>query len=337
MKRFFVLFSISVLAISCLACSVKQDSLPSWPWEDPDKDDEPWTEVSSEYGGLPEYVKIFKSPEKLQGTKALAYIATVDMSKAGFNVWGLDDPEIDGTEESLKTPAVVYKDNNAAIIINGGYFYSDGGKNYPASLAVNEGKLLSYNINYCSDDWVKIYYPTRAAFIQHTDGTIEASWTYYTSSGKHFVYDQPARNSMEGTPLAVPSETFPSEARIFEAKNAIGGGPVLIKNGELKNTFLYECFKAEKDVQCAVPAPRTAIGVTKDNLLVLFVCEGRGMTEGVKGLTTEQVGKALLQFGCIDAINLDGGGSSCMLVGGKETIKPSDGTQRHVGSCIYIK
>ena len=136
------------------------------------------SDLSSEYGGLPEYVKIFKSPEKLQGTKALAYIATVDMSKAGFNVWGLDDPEIDGTEESLKTPAGVYKDKNAAIVINGGYFYSDGGKNYPTSLVVNDKKLLSYNINYCSDDWVKIYYPTRAAFIQHTDGTIEASWTH---------------------------------------------------------------------------------------------------------------------------------------------------------------
>jgi exopolysaccharide biosynthesis protein len=34
---------------------------------------------------------------------------------------------------------------------------------------------------------------------------------------------------------------------------------------------------------------------------------------------------------------LDGGGSSCMLVNGRETIKPSDGTQRAVTSAVVLK
>ena len=61
------------------------------------------------------------------------------------------------------------------------------------------------------------------------------------------------------------------------------------------------------------------------------------MTEGVKGLTTADVANVLLDLGCIEAINLDGGGSSCMLVNGKETIKLSDRSQRAVGSTIMIK
>ena len=81
----------------------------------------------------------------------------------------------------------------------------------------------------------------------------------------------------------------------------------------------------------------TAIGVTADNRLVLFVCEGRDMTEGVKGYSTEDVAKILLEFGCTEAINLDGGGSSCLLVNGLETIQPSDGAQRPVGSCVFVK
>ena len=61
------------------------------------------------------------------------------------------------------------------------------------------------------------------------------------------------------------------------------------------------------------------------------------MTKGVKGLSTSDVANVLLDLGCVEAINLDGGGSSCMLVNGKETIKVSDGTQRAVASTIMLK
>ena len=44
----------------------------------------------------------------------------------------------------------------------------------------------------------------------------------------------------------------------------------------------------------------------------------------------------LMDLGCVEAINLDGGGSSCMLVNGKETIKVSDGSQRAVASTVMI-
>ena len=44
-----------------------------------------------------------------------------------------------------------------------------------------------------------------------------------------------------------------------------------------------------------------------------------------------------LDLGCTDAINLDGGGSSCMLIKGEETIIPSDNaTQRTVTSAIVL-
>ena len=79
------------------------------------------------------------------------------------------------------------------------------------------------------------------------------------------------------------------------------------------------------------------IAVTADGKMILFVCEGRQMTEGVAGLTTADVANVLLDLGCVEAINLDGGGSSCMLVNGKTTIKVSDGSQRAVGSTVMIK
>ena len=51
-----------------------------------------------------------------------------------------------------------------------------------------------------------------------------------------------------------------------------------------------------------------------------------------------QMAKIMVGLGCVEAMNLDGGGSSCMLVNGKETIKPSDPSgQRPVPAVLVIK
>ena len=110
---------------------------------------------------------------------------------------------------------------------------------------------------------------------------------------------------------------------------------MLLKDGELINSYEAELFLS--DVGCTASNPRTAIGVTSDGHLVLFVCEGRNQTEGVAGFTTAEVAAIMKDLGCKDAINLDGGGSSCMLVCGKETIKVSDGEQRAVACTIMLK
>ena len=83
--------------------------------------------------------------------------------------------------------------------------------------------------------------------------------------------------------------------------------------------------------------PRTAMGYTADGKLIILVIEGRfpGVAEGA---TLEQEAKILLDLGCYEALNLDGGGSSCMLVNGKETIKPSDKEgQRPVPGVFMIR
>ena len=321
-------------------CAAEKPEIPSeWPWNDPDADNLPWEEVTDpSFGTLPEYIHLYHSPELLNGKKARAFIATADLGKAAFHVWGLNDPELDGSPDALRTPAQVFSaQDSPVLVINGGYFYVDDGVNYPASLAVENGVLLSPNINYASEDWVTMYYPTRAAFIQHEDGSVEAAWTYFRGEDAHWIYDVPAENGYGSAPKPTPGEDFPCPGRPFEAKTAIGAGPVLIKDGTIRNSWRYECLPGDYDVNCLNPDPRSAIGLTDGGLLVLFVCEGRGMTEGVEGYSTEDVARILLEFGCTEAINLDGGGSSCLLVNGVETIQPSDGTQRFVGSCIYIK
>ena len=326
MKRTILIFAITASLIACKR-----------PAAQPPVETSPW--IAVEVSGLPDGIEVYRNSEDLCDKKAVAYYAEADLSKVSFDIWSINDPYANGTNDGLKTPSEVYDDTHAAVIINGGDFYVDGGKRYNASLAVSDGVLLGTNLNYASQDWVSIYYPTRAAFIVHTDGSMEVCWTYYNSSeNKHYMYSNPAKNGWTLGPKKAPNATYPEEARIFEAQTAIGGGPVLLKDGEIRNTWKYELFygSGSDDKMPEESHPRTAVGVKSDGKMVFFVAEGRGMTEGVAGFTTGEVAQILLDLGCTDAINLDGGGSSCMLLGGEETIKVSDGHQRSVASTLMF-
>ena len=352
MKRDGILIaSLFSLALVTASCEGRDNSIPGWPWTDPVEEPEPepdpepvfteanpaivelgWENLKDSYGELPEGINVYKSPATLQDRKAVAFIAVADLSKAAWNVWSVKCNEY-ATEEEFKTPSQIYEaQEKPAILINGGYFYSWEG-NYSSSLAVISGELYNPNINYASQDWVKVYNPTVGAFVQHADGSFEACWTYYTWDKKHYMYSEPAPNSYDKDPCDTPSESYPSEARTFEAVTAIGGGPVLLRGGEIKNSYVEEML----DISADSAQPRTAIGITADKKLIFFVCEGREMTEGIAGMTTEDVAKVMKSLGCVDAMNLDGGGSSCMLINGQETIKGTDGAQRAVASAVVMK
>ena len=348
MKTLFLIIAAAVLAISC---EDKQSGVSDWPWQDPEPEiPEPeipvppvedatidkWSDLSQEFGELPSYVKVYRSPEYLEGKKAVAYVAIADMNSAEWDIWSISDPAMEGTTDSFRTPSDVYADGAWPVVINAGFFYASDGKNYSSSLAVRNSEILAYNINYASEDWVTIYNPTRAALIESESGEFDACWTYRTWNN-HYMYPAPADNSWNVEPAVVPSAEYPEGGKEFAAKTAIGGGPLLIDGGKFKDTYVEELFNGGSGIGPDTNQPRTAIGVTADDKMVVFVCEGREMTEGVFGLTTADLANVLLDLGCVEAINLDGGGSSCMLVNGKETIKVSDGSQRAVGSTVMIK
>lgn len=342
------MFAAAALAISCEG---RAGDMPEWPWEDPEveaPEQQPeeipvedatldkWSDVSADFGQLPDYVKVYKSPETLGGKKAIAYIAIADMTSAQWDIWSINDAAMEGTSDSFKTPKKVYDEAQWPIVINAGFFYASGGKNYSSSLAVRNSEVLAYNINYASEDWVTMYYPTRAALLESESGDFDACWTYRTWDN-HYMYPAPADNTWEAKPAKQPTASYPEGGEEFAAKTAIGGGPLLIDGGKFKDTYVEELFNGTSGIGPDSNQPRTAIGVTADKKMITFVCEGRQMTDGVAGLTTADVANVLLDLGCVEAINLDGGGSSCMLVNGKETIKVSDGSQRAVGSTLMIK
>lgn len=84
--------------------------------------------------------------------------------------------------------------------------------------------------------------------------------------------------------------------------------------------------------------PRTLIGQKVDKTMVLVVVDGRSKQS--KGITGEQSAELLLELGCINGINADGGGSSEMIVrssNGMEIVnKPSDGRERAIGTGLIV-
>ena len=87
--------------------------------------------------------------------------------------------------------------------------------------------------------------------------------------------------------------------------------------------------------------PQAAIGHTAGHRLILFVSDGRqpGFSAG---MTYEEVAVVLKEFGAVDAIAFDGGGSATMVMAdgkdGEPRIlnRPSDGQERPVGNNLGV-
>ena len=117
----------------------------------------------------------------------------------------------------------------------------------------------------------------------------------------------------------------------LQAENAIGGGPMLVQNGQLTFAGAAEKFPTSfTDVR----HPRTAIGRTADGDIWLVVVDGR--SESSSGCTLAELAQVMLDLGCANAMNLDGGGSTTMTIQGLTVNHPSDGTERAVANGIVI-
>jgi len=115
-------------------------------------------------------------------------------------------------------------------------------------------------------------------------------------------------------------------------RQIIGGGPRLVRSGVLEITGEAEQFN---DDILKGRAPRTAIGITADHRLLLVTVNGRQPNVSV-GMTLEELGNLLIELGALEAMNLDGGGSTTMVVRNLVLNLPSDGKERAVANAIVV-
>lgn len=110
-------------------------------------------------------------------------------------------------------------------------------------------------------------------------------------------------------------------------KWAVSFGPFLIVNGEPAQFNGKSAGGRE---------PRTAIGQRKDGVVLLLVIDGRGFN-GSKGITYNGLTDIFTRYGCYNAANLDGGGSSTLVVENEVINHPCDSTGErfNVAAIIY--
>lgn len=295
-----------------------------------------WVQVDSLFGSLPSSVHVYKATSSLEGKPNIAYYVTADLNDKKLNFTS------DTTFDRRLTPEQFYLRNHQPLItVNCTFFSFESNRNL--SLLIKKGRTVSYNNHLVAlkgkDSLMYAKFFGSALGITKKRRA-DVAWIYSDSSMQWPI-------AIESTPIvlkdSISTGSFTQFASHLSKKSivdykwkmytAVGGGPVLVQNGEIRITNNEErkfMGRALNDKH-----PRTAMGYTADNRLIILVIQGRfpGTAEGA---TLTQTAQILKDLGCIEALNLDGGGSSCLLVNGKETITPSDNKRQRAVPAVFM-
>ncbi len=286
-----------------------------------------WVKETALMKDFPAGIEVFRRTTAYNGKPMNAYCVAFDPNAVEFK------PVFSATNKKssdlyAQEPGVKY------AVINGGYF----GTNASYSLSMHNGTVQAINIkslNRTYNGQAKTFYPTRGAFGITASGTPEVSWIYHVGSGigTIYAYPQASPNDIAQTPQPQPSVSFPTGGAVWNVNSAIGGSPVLIKNNTANITDDEELI----DVNNTTSRARSAVGHTANGLVVLLAVEGNNASGGA-GLNLQELADLMKSMGCIGALNLDGGGSTYMMVNGQATVKPSDAAgERAVITAIILK
>ena len=118
-----------------------------------------------------------------------------------------------------------------------------------------------------------------------------------------------------------------------QLQEAVGGSNVLLRNGLVENVAYLADSKSDRH-------PRTVVGVRADGTLLIIAVDGR-QEKLSNGATMSDMAGILLELGAVDAVNLDGGGSTTVVTtdgGEKYSIRnsPSDGSLRPVYNSLIV-
>ena len=121
------------------------------------------------------------------------------------------------------------------------------------------------------------------------------------------------------------------QGKVQEAIQAFGA--ILIKDGQINVTKNANYTSSR--------ASRTAIGITAEGKVVMMVLDGRQLPRSAGG-AMEEIAQIMLEAGCVQAVNLDGGGSTTYMSkpAGSDNIQvvntPSDGYARSVATSLVV-
>ncbi len=118
-----------------------------------------------------------------------------------------------------------------------------------------------------------------------------------------------------------------------EVSEAVAGGPWLVRDG--KPVVAEEAARAGFNSGFIERRhPRTAVGRTAKGELLWLVVDGRQAHS--QGASLTELAQLMLRYGAIEAINLDGGGSTTLVAYNLVLNSPSDGNERPVANMLLL-
>jgi exopolysaccharide biosynthesis protein len=294
-------------------------------------DDVVWNKPKDWNLGLPSSIQVFQTNSSFPaGIKMTAAYCLVDLADPNLEL-----KVVHSEGHNLKTlpQYIAAESQDVYMIINGGYFNMI--TNLSQSLVISDSKVIAFSLNasYSNYNGHSIpYYPTPGAFGVYKNGTPEVGWTYSLNNNFSNVYryPQPSPICNGCPPQMIPGKILPHGGKPWGIHQAIGAGPMLIINGKPNVT-------AEQEMKFFSDArnPRTAVCITKDRKVAFIVVDGRYSLSD--GILLKELAELMSSLGCQDALNLDGGGSTAMIVNGYLTNRPADATGfRPVTSAVMI-
>ena len=184
---------------------------------------------------------------------------------------------------------------------------------------INQPRMLSTYVLAYTQEWGKTspYAPKYGVNLQIEDDIItKASENPIESPENGYVISGPKSILYQFLDKKEAKLVVNTNPEWKNVKHIISGGPYLVKDGAV-----FVDMTAQKLGAIGGRNPRSAIGYTQDNNLILAAVDGR---EGSSiGMTLMELGNFMKEAGCINAINLDGGGSTVMYVNGQIVNKPA--------------
>ena len=283
------------------------------------------------YSSLPSSVEVYKTTSTMSGRNFNAWYAIADPKEVDFRVMY---PETVGTTETVATQAANAGD--CYVLINGAIF-----GNYNIGAIITEGKMTQKwhgEIEGCY--WAtnsQLYQVTRAMIGVDASGNPGAYWVGVPWQNQFYYYTSPMTSVVGQAKYSQASNSYPYPAVSWTPYYGISCGPMLVYNDKIMvnhekagDYYMtnYECWN-ESGVYYGNP-DRTAIGITADGKIILFVCDGR--ITASQGAYLTELARIMKGLGCKYAMNLDGGGSTGMWVKGSGMINYKDGSWRAVKS-----
>jgi hypothetical protein len=146
-------------------------------------------------------------------------------------------------------------------------------------------------------------------------------------AGREFV-----ANISVGDSLAAILDLFPT---IPALTHVLGGGGRLLLDGKAMTMHNVDYDKLPSDF-ITKRHPRTFVGFNRDSTL-LYLCTVDGRQISSLGMNFEEMAELCLSLGMWNAVNLDGGGSTTMVVLGRIVNSPSDKTgERAVANTLQV-